>query len=430
MIRRPDDTVATALIDAVVSGPLLDSGGVDRTAVECAAAVSSIADNLAADTYREHSGAVVPRDGAQLSALEEGRRILAVEGVAWLLDNGYLRTVGEHGLALSRVYQVRSGDGEYVPYIPGTYQEEGLFRQMRRPIPERIDLIRESIERLGDLREFFPVLEDEDGNVVDGRHRRALDPNWPAAERRVPRGKRVAAAVAANRTNAWTAEDWKRLKEHAEFVLGKALAAKELARLALLEDHERSNRSIADLVGCAEGTVRQARRELEKTAQITQFSGKGGRPKGSKDTKPRKSVNRAKQEAVAEAALGARPASEAKPSEPTPSTEDASPAPQPAFVPPEASAKPSPAVTSPVQPVTYEPVAEEPEPVTAGMDPRMVQRNVDVVRGAMRSMSSAECVDLVMQLCADLDDTARHDIAARLIAGDRVVFEPSRSRRD
>jgi hypothetical protein len=97
---------------------------------------------------------------------------------------------------------------------------------------------------------------------------------------------------------------------------------------------------------------------------------------------------------------------------------------------PEAPTEPSLAVTSPVQPVTYGLVAKEPEPVTAGMDPRMVQRNIDVVREAMRSMSSVECVNLVMQLCADLDDTARHDIAARLIAGDRVVFEPSRIRRD
>lgn len=94
----------------------------------------------------------------------------------------------------------------------------------------------------------------------------------------------MAAAVAANRSNAWDSEDWTRLSQRAEAVHGKRVAGSELARLALLEDHERSNRVIGALVGCSEGTIRTVRGELENTAQITQFRGTDGRPR--KDGSP------------------------------------------------------------------------------------------------------------------------------------------------
>ena len=48
---------------------------------------------------------------------------------------------------------------------------------------------------------------------MDGRHRREIDPEWPASRMRVSAEQRVAAAAAANRTNAWSERDWKTLLE-------------------------------------------------------------------------------------------------------------------------------------------------------------------------------------------------------------------------
>lgn len=274
MTDRPHETVAVALIDAVAAGPVLDTGGVDRTAVECADALTSIAENLAMIRYRVDHPDTVLDEGARFNAKEEARRLLAVEGTAWLLEHGHFQAVGDQGLTLAKPFKLPSGE----TYVPGSDREEDLFRNLRRVIPKRMDLLRESITKFGDLREFFPVLEDTDGNVVDGRHRRAIDPLWPAAPRRVPREQRVAAATAANRTNAWTADDWKRLQAHAEFVVGRKHAAREIARLALLEDHERSNRVIGKLVGVGKGTVANVREQLEENGQVGHFRGQKGRP--------------------------------------------------------------------------------------------------------------------------------------------------------
>jgi hypothetical protein len=279
MTDRPHDTVLTALIDAVSTGPIHPDGGVDRAAVECAEAVASIANNLATQRYRDEHPDMVLDDGTRLGAIEEGRRLLAVDGVEWLLDNGHLWIEGEQGLGLGPPIKIRSGDGATERYVPGTHREEELFHTIRRVIPQRLDLLRESITMFGDLREYFPVLEDVDGNVVDGRHRRALDPTWPATKRKVPRHDRVATAVIANRANAWSAADWKRLRAHAQYVGDRDATQYELARLALLEDHERANRVIANLVGCDEVTVRRVRADLEEIAALPQFRATAGRPR-------------------------------------------------------------------------------------------------------------------------------------------------------
>lgn len=281
MSKAPHDTVVTALLDAVAAGPVLDTGGVDRATVECAEALYSINDNLARSRYREEHPDGQDHD---LTAAEEGRRLWATDGVAWLLAQGHLRVVGDRGLALGEPYKTNGA-----AYAPGTQREEEMFHNIRRVIPKRLDLLKESVQRLPGLKEFFPVLLDTDGNVVDGRHRRALDPEWPSGKKLVPSEIRVAAAVAANRTNAWATADWERLRTHAQFVHGRKMAAHELARLALLEDHERSNRVIADLVGCDEGTVRTERYMLEEIAEIPQYRGSAGKPrKDGTPAKPRK----------------------------------------------------------------------------------------------------------------------------------------------
>jgi hypothetical protein len=160
----------------------------------------------------------------------------------------------------------------------GELDAEIAQRGSRRVTTARKELIFESIRQLGDLRDFFPVLLDEQGNVVDGRHRREIDPDWPASRMRVPAEQRVAAAAAANRTNAWSERDWKTLLEKVTETTGrKTEAVRTLIRLALLEDASRSDREIGRLVGCSQTTVGQVRRDLEETDQIGQFDRKGGR---------------------------------------------------------------------------------------------------------------------------------------------------------
>ena len=163
----------------------------------------------------------------------------------------------------------------------GELDAEIAQRGSRRVTTARKELILESIRQLGDLRDYFPVLLDEQGNVVDGRHRREIDPEWPASRMRVPAEQRVAAAAAANRTNAWSERDWKTLLEKVTEATGrKTEAIRTLIRLALLEDANRSNRTIAKLVGCDDKTVAAVRAALEGSAEIPHYSFTGGQSGG------------------------------------------------------------------------------------------------------------------------------------------------------
>jgi DNA-binding Lrp family transcriptional regulator len=121
---------------------------------------------------------------------------------------------------------------------------------------------------------------DEDGEIVDGRHRRAIDPGWPAMRLRVSREDRLAVAVAGNRTNAWGKNDWQRLRGLVEQRQNRQSASRVLAEVALREDANRSDREIARLTGASPQTVTAVRRDLEETAQLEQFTRSvGGRPR-------------------------------------------------------------------------------------------------------------------------------------------------------
>lgn len=160
----------------------------------------------------------------------------------------------------------------------GELDAEVAQRGNRRVTTARKELILESIRQLGDLRDYFPVLLDEQGNVVDGRHRREIDPDWPASRMRVPAEQRLAAAAAANRTSAWSDRDWKALLERVTEATGKKTeAVRTLIRLALLEDASRSNAAIARLVSSDDHTVAKVRQALEETSEIPRFTAKGGR---------------------------------------------------------------------------------------------------------------------------------------------------------
>jgi len=294
MTERPHETVVIALLDAVATGPVLDTGGIDRAAVECAEALHGInGTNIAPERYRSKYPAKSLSAEPVLKVLREGLRLLAEDGVSWLLDQGHIITVGERGLAIGgKPFVTRSG-----PYVPGTDMELDWQKQpLRRVIPKRLELLRESVERLPGLKGYFPVLLDTDGDVVDGRHRRRLDPEWPAAPQRVPSDSRTAAAIAANRSNPWDSTQWTQLSKYAEYVHGKEVAGRELARLALRENPKLSVRQVAGLVGCSKSTAHRAKKDLEQTVPLGQFgAGTGGRPRQDgtpaqprKQDKPRK----------------------------------------------------------------------------------------------------------------------------------------------
>ncbi len=155
----------------------------------------------------------------------------------------------------------------------GEFDAEVTQRGNRRVTTARKELILESMRQLGDLRDYFPVLLDEQGNVVDGRHRREIDPDWPASRTRVPAEKRLAVAAAANRTNGWSEKDWKALLDRVTETTGrKTEAVRTLTRLALLEDASRSNATIAGLVEAAITTVANVRKELESRGEIPRYS--------------------------------------------------------------------------------------------------------------------------------------------------------------
>ena len=187
----------------------------------------------------------------------------------------------------------------------GELDTEVAQRGNRRVTTARKELILESIRQLGDLRDYFPVLLDVQGNVVDGRHRREIDPTWPASPTRVPTERRLAAAAAANRTSAWSERDWNALLERVTEITGKKTeAVRTLIRLALLEDASRSNVAISRLVGCAPNTVQPVREELEETSQIARFSRDGGRgvTTGTPDTQSSRIVPEETKEAVTQEA--------------------------------------------------------------------------------------------------------------------------------
>jgi protein gp37 len=264
--EKPRESVCAAILDAVVLDAGED-GRASREKLEQTAVRSEAFANVAWHRWlTDHPD--VPdvshlKPGEQSNAIDEGLRLLAAEAVSWLVANGHLAESDGH---------VHLGSRQFGSYVPGTNREADLFYSMRRVTPARMELIRESMRELGDLRAYFPVLVDAQGDVVDGRHRRAIDPDWPAARMQVPRESRLAVATAANRSSAWTRRDWQQLVQHRQHTSSRHDAVRAVVRLALREDHERSNRKIAELIGAHHETVAVVRKDLETTGEIRQWS--------------------------------------------------------------------------------------------------------------------------------------------------------------
>jgi transposase len=289
--KTPSDEVSAAVLDAVVSMAVAEDGSVVRTELEQTAIRRESFANLAWARYQAEHPQVISNGSDQYDAVSEGLRLLAVETISWLVEHQHLAEIDEDRVRLGPkpllTHAVGATDKKRQPYVPGTNREADLFAGVRRVTEARKELILQSIAELGDLREFFPVLEDDAGNIVDGRHRRAIDPDWPASRVRVPQDQRVAVATAANRSNAWTKKDWDDMLAYRKHVVGERQAKRVLARLALLEDHERSNRVISDLTGANQHVVAEIRAELEDIALIAQYRGSAGKPR--KDGTPAQS---------------------------------------------------------------------------------------------------------------------------------------------
>jgi hypothetical protein len=120
-----------------------------------------------------------------------------------------------------------------------------LDQGLRRVDQKRTEEIRQSITEFGDFRETFPVLQDEQGRVLDGHHRRAVDPQWPAKMIRFKSDdERLQVALVANEGARWSASDWRRLADLREAVGGQQ-SKRDRIRDALLENPQLTHNAIA-----------------------------------------------------------------------------------------------------------------------------------------------------------------------------------------
>ena len=141
-----------------------------------------------------------------------------------------------------------------------------------RPIRQgTIDSLRDSVQRWG-IRPEFPVLRDQHGRILSGRHRlevaRQLNTTWPVQVIEVRDDREaIEIALAANFGRSWSSDDIKRL-EASGLRSTHRKTAERLVQLVLLGNPNRSNHAIARLVGCDDDTVAMVRRALEDTSEI------------------------------------------------------------------------------------------------------------------------------------------------------------------
>jgi hypothetical protein len=136
-----------------------------------------------------------------------------------------------------------------------------------RPIDQKnVAAIRKSVEDYG-LQDHSPILVDDRGRVLAGRHRleveKQLGITWPRkALGKLDNWQAVSIAMSSNITRPWSADDYKRLGKQG-LGSGKSATQRQVITLALLENHERSNKGLGRIVGCDEITVAAVRMTLE-----------------------------------------------------------------------------------------------------------------------------------------------------------------------
>lgn len=147
-----------------------------------------------------------------------------------------------------------------------------------RPVSrDQVERIRESL--LAGVPRLYKVLVDKHGHVLDGKHRLAADPDWPQAQ--VSEAADDISALAVARAANMGQPLPPKVAATIDRVLGDSRAVREAQRgrirAALVEDASRSNRQIAEIIGCGKDTVRDERSLLEQTGELSQFSQTGGR---------------------------------------------------------------------------------------------------------------------------------------------------------
>lgn len=152
MTEKPKDSVCKTVLDPVLFSAGED-GSADRKELERTAVRNDAFANVAWHRWlTDHPDDISLKGGEAAVAIESGLHLLAAEAISWLIEHGHLAESDGH---------VRLGSRQFGSYSPGTDRENDLFYTMRRVTAARLDLIRESMRELGDLRAYFPVLEDD-----------------------------------------------------------------------------------------------------------------------------------------------------------------------------------------------------------------------------------------------------------------------------
>lgn len=170
-----------------------------------------------------------------------------------------------------------------------------------RPLStKRVETIRKSIEEFGKFDEAQPVLVDQDGRILDGRHRLAADPTWHRNVIQVADDfEAIAISWVANEGSPWDKKDREQFARlllaegYQPDQLGKRIGRKAkrmLIEQALLSNPELSDRATAELVGCKHDTVGVVRAELVANGQmaIERSERKTATGKKAPGRKPRK----------------------------------------------------------------------------------------------------------------------------------------------
>lgn len=189
----------------------------------------------------------------------------------------------DHVLVVNREKRDHLGDASYVEH-----ELQQLIRQPRaRPhSPDTMKLLRDNYEIYGPIKK---VIVDAQQRVIDGRHRREIDPDWPAQELRRRDGgpirtdEEFLAAMLMldelSREERLTSKEREKINRILGELPGVNATKRSRVETELLADAKRSNRAIAELVGVHDMTVGAEREKLHKLCSIHWYEFPGGKPR-------------------------------------------------------------------------------------------------------------------------------------------------------
>lgn len=157
-----------------------------------------------------------------------------------------------------------------------------------RPVdPRRVAAIIESVERFGKYDALFPIVEDQEGRILSGRHRsvaaQRMGKPWKrlTVKRSLSDQEALAISWVGNDQEPWSGNDVNRLKREIGAHPAEAIAG-EFQRYQIVQHlvhHTRwSNAKIARALNVDPTEVLRVRAPLEEAGTITKtIPGKGGR---------------------------------------------------------------------------------------------------------------------------------------------------------